>query len=110
MKRMLLAFLILTSIISCKKEKDENSETPETICIDGRIVWTGDRAVDGTGWVLIPESETAAPKRYILKNLPQLYEVDGLAVKACVYETDEEVGCFCGIQPHYYKLISINRK
>jgi hypothetical protein len=109
MKRIFSALLLFAFAIGCKKETQETERIDGAICVDGHIKWTGDPSYDGTGWVLIVDTEGTDLQRYILKDLSKTYQVDGLAVNACVYETDEEAGCFCAVQPHYYKISSIKK-
>jgi hypothetical protein len=108
MKRLIYNLVLFVSVISCSKEK----QAPDSICADGRIIWTGDPAADGTGWVFAIETESQPSKRYILQNLSSEFQVDGLAVNACVYETDERVTCFCPPTTVLYKyaISSITKK
>src|SRR5688572_580964 len=97
MRKVICALALLVSLASCKKEK------LDTTCINGHIEWTGDPADDERGWVLVEETEAINPRQFVLKNLSGAFQVDGLAVKACVYETEERVICNCPQGPMVYK-------
>lgn len=102
MKKVIGILTLLVFILSCRKEKSD-----ATTCIDGYIYWGGDYAVDGSGWNL----KTGGGEStifYALKDLPDEFKTDGLAVTACIEQTKEKVPCFCAA--YYSKIISIKKR
>jgi hypothetical protein len=101
MKKLLCILALFVFAISCRKEKSDTS------CIDGYIHWGGNPAADGSGWNLRTGDESSSTY-YILKNLPEEFQTEGLAVNACIQETNEVAPCFC--IKNYSKIISIKRR
>jgi len=108
MRKVIFILALFLSIVGCKKEDGKSA----SICINGHIQWAGDPAVDGRGWVLVEETEAINPRQFVLKNLPSEFQVNELAVKACMYETEERVSCMCPQNPPVYKyaVTSIRRR
>ena len=103
MKRLLLSLIVCAvTMMHCTKEKSR-----DIICVDGQIMWGGDPAVDGVGWYL-QQVENEEVKSYILTGIPPSFQVEGLAVKACIYDSGQPARCFCG--KSFYKIESIDRR
>lgn len=99
MKHLFLALIALAFVFtSCTKEAN---------CIAGTIQWGGEPAADGLGWYLESEEFTKPVK---LKNLSSTYQVDDLAVSACLLKTDEKYQCFCAEPLDVYNIKSIRKR
>jgi hypothetical protein len=108
MRRLVFVLALFISFVGCSKEAKDTACSPgDTACVDGYIHWGGEPAADGSGWNLKTGSEENTTF-YILKNLPDDFKTDGLAVTACIEETKEPALCFCG--KYYSKIISIKRR
>ena len=103
MKWLLVSLIVCAvTMMHCTKEKSR-----DIICVDGQIMWGGDPAVDGVGWYL-QQVENEEVKSYILTGIPPSFQVEGLAVKACIYDTKQPANCFCG--KSFYNIESIDRR
>ncbi|MBP6686641.1 MAG: hypothetical protein KA160_02185 [Lacibacter sp.] len=100
MKQIFPALIVLLLFGACKKEK-------ATLCITGTIQWGGEPAVDGLGWYF-ETPEFSKPVK--LKNLPSNYQVNDLAVAACLMKTEEKYQCFCAAPMDVYAIINIRNR
>ena len=105
MKNLLLAFILLCFIFSCKKEV----QNAETFCFDGMIRNMGSPAADGLGWVLY-KVDSVSGQIYIPQNLSDDFKVDRQNVAVCIYKTDEKFSCFCTAPLDVYHIASIKRR
>jgi hypothetical protein len=89
MKRLILVvFIALTAIVSCKKENTE-----EPVCITAMVHYGGDPLADGSGWVLV--TDTTSGKFEAPYNLDASFKTEGLLVDICYLVTDKDFVCFC---------------
>ncbi len=105
MKQIYIALIALAFIFaSCTKEA---KCIDNTTCFDGTIQWGGEPVVDGLGWYFQSDEFTKPVK---LKNLSSTYQVDDLAVSACLVKTDEKYQCFCAEPLDVYEIKSIRKR
>ena len=106
MYRLLILTFLCCGLFACTKEKEKN-----TFCINGTVEWMGSPAADGLGWVLKKDTDsTQLFQVYIPSNLSEGFQKHGLAIQACLYQTDEKAGCFCANQPYKYFITSIQKR
>ncbi|HUC81304.1 MAG TPA: hypothetical protein VMR70_10335 [Flavisolibacter sp.] len=104
MKHLLLLLAVGFFFGSCSKEQEGEGK-----CFDGVVVYGGDPAADGLGW-LIMEDDSVAPERYVPQNLANAYMKDGLKVSVCLQETEEKLYCFCAQPLPKYRITSIRTR
>lgn len=90
MKKLLLVVCIIAvTTASCKKNKTDSSD----ICTTAKVYYGGDPNTDGLGWILLTDS--VAFKYKAPENLDPAFQVQGLIVDFCYYETDRDFVCLC---------------
>ncbi|MGC4099806.1 hypothetical protein [Ferruginibacter sp.] len=106
MKKIIIIILVaVTGFTACKKDP---SSTGTGNCTVAKIVYGGDPAADGVGWVLM--TDTVNYKREYPDNLADEYKVDGLLVNVCFEKTDKDFVCFCGSPlPKMVHITSISK-
>jgi hypothetical protein len=87
-KLLLVACIAAVTIVSCKKNNEDNS-----ICTTAKVHYGGDPNVDGLGWILLTDSVSF--KYEVAENLEDIYKVEGLQVDFCYVVTDVDFICFC---------------
>jgi hypothetical protein len=109
MKKLLFILSAAFILVSCKKDAVDVA----AVCQDGKIEWKGDPAADGLGWVFTPVTATNTADSssfYVVRELPQSFQVDQLSVNACLSNTGQKVSCMCLNAPYAYTLVSIRRR
>ncbi len=99
MKRFFILVFFVTVLFACNKQKEE------TFCTEATVLFMGDPAADGLGWVLFADSTRGL--YYVPSNLPASFKKNGLVVNVCMYKTEEKVSCFCAAPPNKYFITSI---
>lgn len=101
----LILFFVATS--SCHKtickEKDEKTND----CPNGVIMYAGNPAADGLGWVIRFESGKIEKP----SNLSDNFKIENLNVSVCYEKTNEKFPCMCkdgGIE--MIKIVSIQKR
>ncbi len=90
MKKLLLfVCIVAVATVSCKKNKTDST----TVCTTGMVYYGGDPNTDGLGWILVTDS--VAWKYKAPENLDPQFQVQGLIVDFCYYETDRDFICHC---------------
>jgi len=92
MKTFLVPFFILIVFSSCKKNKTHYEE--------GMILWTGDVAVDGCGWLIESSAQIFHPL-----NLTTEFQQDSLRVLVDLRYANETFTC--GLTPSAYPSVEI---
>ena len=90
MRLLFIALIVL--VASCKKS--DCKEEPE-VKVPGPsnaiVMWFGEPAVDGLGWVLKLDSQKIEKP----SNLTKEFQVDGLKVMVTYEPSTEKFPCFC---------------
>ena len=92
MRSLVIALLVL--LASCQKVDCKQHETPETKGsgpTNAIVMWAGEPAVDGLGWVLKIDSQKIEKP----SNLTQQFQVNGLKVIVKYEPSTEKFPCFC---------------
>ncbi len=93
-----------TSILlfsACKSKQNTTDETTCDTCIDAMVLFYGDPALDGCGWVLEVASEI-----YMPKNLPSEFQKDSLPVNI---KFQEQGRANCGLLQDKYPAMYIEK-
>ncbi len=99
MKRFFVLAFTIVVLFACNKQKEE------TFCTTATVLFMGDPAADGLGWVLYADSSRSL--YYVPSNLPASFKKVGLGVNVCLYKTAEKINCFCAAPPNKYFITSI---
>jgi hypothetical protein len=99
-KLILVACIVITAIVSCKKE---NTSSNTDICTTATVHYGGDPLADGLGWILI--TDNASGQYEVADNLDASFKTEGLMVDICYYRTDKDFICLC--PPPVKKIVHI---
>ena len=105
----LLLFALLLFAGSCNKSVCKEPERPEpkaTGPFNAIIMWYGEPAVDGLGWVLKIDSQKIEKP----SNLAKDFQVNGLKVNLTYEPSNEKFPCFCAQGFIYMVRITSIRK
>jgi hypothetical protein len=103
MKKTVLLVSLFCLFFACRKKQD--AFVPDSFCQDGYIRWGGSPAADGLGWYYAANLDRTWV--YVLKDLPDNFKTDSLAVSVCLEKTRELMACNCSEPFPYYKVNSI---
>jgi hypothetical protein len=98
MKQLLISFFAFVLFSACQKDQT---------CTDGLIRWGGEPAADGLGWYF---ESTELPRAVKLKDIPQKYLSDSLAVSVCLIKLKETYQCFCAESMDVYEIRNIRKR
>lgn len=111
MKKLIISFVLILLILSCKKNKSASAQTD--FCKGGYVYWEGSYEADGVGWYFAESrSGSWSPLQLKAEELPAAYKTsltDSTAVIICLKKTDERAPCFCSAPSYFYKIISIQK-
>jgi hypothetical protein len=101
MKKIFFCLCLSLAFYACKKEQ-------QSFCVDAIVKWGGAPELDGLGWYLILNNDSTIA--YTPANLPDNFKVNGLAVNACMFETDKKFYCMCAQPMAVYQITSIQKR
>lgn len=90
----LLILVLLVFAASCNKSISKEPEEPGPKIagpFNAIVVWYGEPAADGLGWVLKLDSQKIEKP----SNLPKEFEINGLKVNVTYEPSSEKFACFC---------------
>jgi hypothetical protein len=106
MKKTIGILLLFAAIVlvACKKN---NSGTAST-CVIATVVYAGDPAADGLGWVLTV-TDSSGTHQEKPENLAAVFQVNGLQVDVCYEPSAQLYACFCTQPMKMINIITIKK-